>query len=149
MFLVFTDEADQLSALLNLVQRFYELVCEGLNPIDVLVLNLDERLTDALLPVVNDLDVLLVLDDCLSCHCLDLLELFELVLVLLVNVVEVLACYDTLKALVSLLSLRVESCWCIVLLTINAKRAIRVNLLRLVKESVINDALTNVPFHVG
>ena len=87
MLLVFTNEADQLSALLNLVQRLYKLVCEGLNPIDVLVLNLDERLTDALLPVVNDLDVLLVLDDCLGGHCLDLLELFKLVLVLLVNVV--------------------------------------------------------------
>ena len=149
MLLIFTDKADQLSTLLNLVQRLDELVCEGLDPIDVLIFNLDERLTDALLPVVNDLDVLLVFDDCFGGHCLDLLKLFKLVLVLLVNVVEVLACHDTLKALVSLLSLRVESRWCVVLLTINAKRAIRVNLLRLVKESVINDALTNVPFHVG
>ena len=105
MLLIFTDKADQLSTLLNLVQRLDELVCEGLNPIDVLVLNLYKRLADALLPVVNDFDVLLVLYDCLGGHCLDLLELFKLVFVLLVNVVEVLASHDTLKALISLLSL--------------------------------------------
>ena len=96
MLLIFTDKADQLSTLLNLVQRLDELVCEGLDPIDVLILNFNERLTDALLPVVNDLDVLLVFDDCFGGHCLDLLKLFKLVLVLLVNVVEVFACHDTL-----------------------------------------------------
>mmetsp|Transcript_10222 Transcript_10222/g.12026 ORF Transcript_10222/g.12026 Transcript_10222/m.12026 type:complete len:220 (-) Transcript_10222:399-1058(-) len=75
LLFVFADEANELATLLNLVKRLDELVGERLDPVNVLVLDLYEGLTDAFLPVVNDFDVLLVLDDCLGRQGLDLLEL--------------------------------------------------------------------------
>ena len=41
LLLVLANEADQLSALLNLVQRFDELVSEVFYPLNILVLNFD------------------------------------------------------------------------------------------------------------
>ena len=91
--------------MLDLVERLDELVCEVLDPLDVLVLDLDERVSDALLPTTNDGSVGLVLDNCFDCVRFNLFELFELRLVLLVDVVEVLRRDDALETLVLLLSL--------------------------------------------
>ena len=98
---------------------------------------------------MNDRDVLLVLDDCLSGLRLDLLELLKLVLVLFVNVVQVLASYDTLKALVALLSLRVEGRWRVMGNTVDTEGALRIDFLRFKQERVIDDCLADVTFHVG
>jgi len=98
---------------------------------------------------VNDRDVLLVLDDCLSGLRLDLLELLKLVLVLFVNVVQVLASYDTLKALVALLSLRVEGRRRVMGNTVDTEGALRIDFLRFKQERVIDDCLADVAFHVG
>lgn len=90
LLLVLADKADQLTTLLDLVQRLDELVGEVLNPLDVLVLDLDERLSDPLLPLANDRNVWLVFYDRFCRVCLDLLELLKLILVLLVNIMQVL-----------------------------------------------------------
>jgi len=87
LLLVFTNEANELAALFNLIKGLDELVGEVLDPIDVLVLDLDEGVADTFLPVVDDRDVLLILDNCLSRLRLDLFKFLQLVLVLLVNVV--------------------------------------------------------------
>ena len=105
LLFVFADEANELSGLFNFVQGFDEFVREALDPFDVFLLDLDERVADAFLPVANDRNVRLVFNDGLSCVRLDLLKLFQLALVLLVDVVQVLTGHDTLKTLVLLLSL--------------------------------------------
>lgn len=90
LFFVFADEADQFSALLNLVERLDKLVREVLDPFDVLVFDLDKRLSDALFPFSNDRNISLVLDNRLRRVRLDLLKLLKLVFVLFVDVVQVL-----------------------------------------------------------
>ena len=91
--------------MLDLIERLDELVCEILDPLDVLVLDLDERVSDTLLPTTYDGSVGLVLNDSLDCVRFNLFEFFELRLVLLVDVVEVLRRDDALETLVLLLSL--------------------------------------------
>lgn len=54
LLFVFSDKADEFSALLNFVERLNELVGEVLDPLNVLVFYLDKRVTDALLPLVDD-----------------------------------------------------------------------------------------------
>lgn len=54
MLLVLTDKADKFATLLNLVQTFDKLVGEVLNPFDVLIFDLDKRVSDALFPLADD-----------------------------------------------------------------------------------------------
>lgn len=149
LLLVLTDKADELSALLNLIEGLNKLVGEVLNPLDVLVLDPDEGLTDTLLPLVDDVDVLFVLHDGFRSVRLDLLELLQLVLVLLVDVVQVFRGHDTLQALVLLLCFRVEGRGGIMRHTIDSQRALRVDLLSFEQESVVDDSFADVAFHVG
>ena len=54
LLFVLTDEADKLTALLDLVQTLDKLVSEVLNPLDVLIFDLDKGVSDALLPLADD-----------------------------------------------------------------------------------------------
>ena len=56
---------------------------------------------------------------------------------------------DTLETLVLLLCLRVECSRGIMRSTIDSERALRVDLLGLVQEGVVNDSLANVTFHMS
>ena len=56
---------------------------------------------------------------------------------------------DTLETLVFLLCLRVECSRGIMCRTVDSERALRVDLLGLVQERVVNDSLANVTFHVS
>ena len=85
--LVLADEVDQLTALLDLVETLDELVGECVDPLGEFALDFDQSLADVFLPVLDNVDGWLVLDDGLARVLLDGLELFELLLVLLVNVV--------------------------------------------------------------
>lgn len=108
LLLVLSDKADQLTTLLDLVERLDELVGEVLDPLDVLVLDLDERLPDTFFPLADYGNVWLVFYDRFRRVCLNLLELLELILVLLVDVVQILRGHDALETLVLLLGLGVE-----------------------------------------
>lgn len=149
LFLILANKADQFTALLNLVQALHELVGEVFNPLDVLVFDLDQRVSDALLPLADDGDIWLVFNDCFRGIRLDLLKLFQLVLVLLVNVVQVFRRHNTLQALVFLLCLRVEGSRRVMRRTVDSQCALRVDFFGLVKERVVDDRLANVTFHVG
>ena len=64
MALVLSHKVNQISALLNLIQTLNKLVGEVVNPIDELLLHLDEGASNGLLPLRDDRLVLLVLLDC-------------------------------------------------------------------------------------
>jgi len=119
--LVLAHEVDQLTTLFDLVETLDELVGECVDPFGEIILDFNESLTYALLPVLDDVNGWVVLDDGLACVLFDCFELFKLLLVLLVNVVQVFLGDDTLEALVHLLDLGVEGGGSIVHLAINSE----------------------------
>ena len=149
LFFIFAHKADKFTALFNLVQALDKLVGKVLDPFDVLILDLDQCVSDALLPLADNRDIWLVFNNGLRGVRLDLLELLELVFVLFVDIVQVLGRDDTLETLVFLLCLRVECSRGIMRGTVDSERAFWVDLLGLVKERVVNDSLADVPFHVS
>ena len=76
--------------MLNLVQTLDELVSEGLNPLDVLLLYFEQSISDLGLPLGYNMDVWRVLFNRLGRVVLNALILFHLFFVLFVNVVKVL-----------------------------------------------------------
>ena len=76
LFLIFANEAYQFTALLDLIQRFYKLVCKILDPLYVLVFDLDESVTNAFLPLADDAYIWLVFLDGFRCVCLNRFEFF-------------------------------------------------------------------------
>ena len=101
--LVFTHEFQELTSCFDLVQTLDKLVRECFNPLNVLLLDLEECLANLSLPLLDDVDVWRVLADRFCHKLLDLLEIFQLLLVRLVDVVQIFAGDQTLQALVALL----------------------------------------------
>ena len=71
MALVFSHKIDQITTLLNLVQTLHKLVGEVIDPLHELFFDLDECVTDPLLPLLDDCLVALILHDGLLCIGLD------------------------------------------------------------------------------
>lgn len=84
---VLTNKLVQLLRVLNLVQTLDELVCEGLNPLDVFLLHFEQSVPDLGLPLGYDMDVWRVLFNRLGRVVFNALILFHLFFVLLVDVV--------------------------------------------------------------
>lgn len=69
--LVLANELSELLAVLNLVQALDELVGEGLDPLNIALLDLQERLSNLALPLGDHVNVWRVLVDRLRCVRLD------------------------------------------------------------------------------
>lgn len=121
---------------------------ECFDPLNVLLLDLEECLANLTFPLLDDVDVWRVLADRFCHKLLDLLEILQLLLVRLVDVVEIFASDQTLQALVSVLFTIEEGCWRVVLQAVDSQSAVRELLLGVHQESLINDVLVNVTFHV-
>ena len=146
---VLTNKLVQLLRVLNLVQTLDELVCEGLNPLDVFLLHFEQSVPDLGLPLGYDMDVWRVLFNRLGRVFFNALILFHLFFVLLVDVVQVLFGHEALEALVFLEGSRPERGWGVVLLTVDAQSAVRELLSCIHQECIIDDFLTNVALHEG
>ena len=84
--LIFADKLTQTLAVFDFVEALHKLIRERLDPINVFLFDLEERVADLSLPLCNDVDVWRVLSDCLCSVLLHVLKLFELLFVLLVDV---------------------------------------------------------------
>ena len=146
--LVFTHEFQELTSCFDLVQTLDKLVRECFNPLNVLLFDLEECLANLSLPLLDDVDVWRVLADRFCHKLLDLLEILQLLLVRLVDVVQIFASDQTLQALVSVLFTIEEGCWRVVLQAVDAQSTVRELLLGVHQESLIDDVLVNVAFHI-
>ena len=136
--LVFTNKLRELLAGLNLVQTLDELISESFDPLNVLILDLNESVTDLPLPLRNYVDIWSVLTYGLRCKTLDVLELLQLLLITLVDILEILLGNETLQTLIFLFLSGEESGWGIMCLAINSKRTFRELLLRVHKEGIVD-----------
>ena len=146
--LVFTHEFQELTSCFDLVQTLDKLVRECFDPLNVLLFDLEECLANLSLPLLDDVDVWRVLADRFCHKLLDLLEILQLLLVRLVDVVQIFASDQTLQALVSVLFTIKEGCWRVVLRAVDAQSTVRELLLGVHQESLIDDVLVNVTFHI-
>ena len=149
--LVLTNKLRELLAGLNLVQTLDELISESFDPLNVLVLDLNESVADLPLPLRNYVDiwsflrkkamqmfVWSVLTYGLRCKTLDVLELLQLLLITLVDILEILLGNETLQTLIFLFLSGEESGWGIMCLAINSERTFRELLVRVHKESIVD-----------
>ena len=72
--------------MLNLVQALHEFVCESLDPFNVLLLNLDESLTNVCFPLGYEMNVWRVLLNHSGDVFLYFLKVFQITLVRTINV---------------------------------------------------------------
>ena len=84
--LIFADKLTQTLAVFDFVEALHKLIRERLDPVNVFLFDLEERVADLSLPLCNDVDVWRVLSDCLGSVLLHVLKLFELLFVLLVDI---------------------------------------------------------------
>ena len=136
--LVLTNKLRELLAGLNLVQTLDELISESFDPLNVLVLDLNESVADLPLPLRNYVDIWSVLTYGLRCKTLDVLELLQLLLITLVDILEILLGNETLQTLIFLFLSGEESGWGIMCLAINSERTFRELLVRVHKESIVD-----------
>ena len=54
LLFILANKADQFTALFNLVQALDKLIGKVLNPFDVLILDLDQRVSDPLFPLADN-----------------------------------------------------------------------------------------------
>ena len=145
---VFADKLTQLLAVLNFVKAFNELVSESFNPLNVLVLDLEQSVSNLTLPLSNNMDVRGVLYDSFRAIFLNLLKIFELLFVLLVDILEVFAGNETFEALI-LAKLAREKCrWSPMTLTVDTKGGLGELLLCIEQERVIDNFFLNMAFHM-
>lgn len=135
--------------MLNLVETLHKLVREDLDPLNVLLLHLEECFANLALPFGDDMDVGRVLNDGLRRVLFNFLELFQLLLVLLVDVVQVLSRHQALEALILLKLSREECRWRLVRITVDSEGAFRELLLSIHQESIVDDVLFDVALHVA
>lgn len=146
--LVFSNEFRELLAPFNLIEALNKLVCKGFNPLDILILNAKKCLANLSFPLGYDVDVWRVLYNSFCPEFFDALEVFQLLLVLLVDVVQVFSCYEALQTLILAFLTRVKSGRSIVFRTVDTQSTLREALLRIHQECLLNQLLTDVPFHV-
>ncbi len=85
MFII-VGEFTKLLGVFNLVERLHKLICEGVDPLVKIFLDVDKGTTDLGLPDLNQRHVGSVLDDRFARHLLDAFEFFLVQFVLLVKV---------------------------------------------------------------
>ena len=141
MSLILSNEFRKLLTGLNLIETLNELVCESLNPLNVLILHLYQSVSYLTLPLCYDVDIWSILTNCPRCETFYVFELLKLLLITLVDVLEIFLGNETLQALILLFCPGVECCWRIMFLTINSKRAFRELLICVHKESIVDDFL--------
>ena len=95
--------------MLYFVQALDEFVGEGLNPLDVFVFDLNERVSDLGFPLSDNVDMRVVFLDCFLSKSLDSLEIFKLSFVFFVNVLEIFLGNDAFETLILLFLSRPES----------------------------------------
>ena len=76
MFLILANEAYQFATLFDLIQRFDKLICEILDPLNVLVFDFDEGIANTFFPFTDDADIWLVFLDGFRGVCFDRLKFF-------------------------------------------------------------------------
>ena len=104
--------------MLYLIKRLHELVCEHIDPVIKIFLNVNQCAPNLGFPNLYEGHVRRVFDDSLSGHLLDAFEFLLVKFVLLVEVDKSLVVKHTQVALPLLLCLGVENSWPAVLLAI-------------------------------
>ena len=94
--LVLTDEIDQFSTLLNFIETLDKLISKRVNPLNKLILDIDQCLPNALFPFSDYCNGWLIFYDCLACVFFDSFKFFQLLLVSLIDVVQIFLGNDTL-----------------------------------------------------
>ena len=88
--------------MLNLVQALHELICERLDPFNILLFHLDESLANVCFPFGYEMNVWRVLLNHPGDVFLYFLEVFQITLVRTINVLQVFLCNKAFQALIAL-----------------------------------------------
>lgn len=146
--LIFANELTQALAVLDFVEALHKLIGERLDPINVFLFDLKERVADLSFPLCNDVDVWRVLCDGLSSVFLDVLKLFKLLLVFLVDVMQVFLGNDAFQTHISLFHSREERGRSVVQQAVDSEGRVGELLECVHQERVVYHFLTHVTFHV-